>query len=337
MNYGSMTNHSFTIPEGQLSLKLSYLRVNGDLDIFNIREKEIGSLQNYGSNIGDMSGFESEVSLGISKKDSLFLNYQEWDIDYAGSTLTNRKLDIWNRYQLWSSKYTLVRAVSFDIGYRRDSGKDLTITNPTIMNSMISKVSPNSNYSIGENGDILQGGNSIQLYDSNQNLISPKVGINDMSSNSYYLRLLFGKRVFKKTVLDLYFSYIYRDITTKIDVYPSDLVPNSLETDLNRDEKVGNIGVSLVSEFRYFLFEANYEYNRIFRDKDLDFMEHSTHLDIILSFPLSKKLLFFTGGRLMFQQFNGDIPYLYNRYTETQFDKKYGFAKFGLIYKIGAF
>ena len=35
----------------------------------------------------------------------------------------------------------------------------------------------------------------------------------------------------------------------------------------------------------------------------------------------------------MFQQFNSSLPYLYNKYTQTQFDKKYGFAKFGLAYK----
>ncbi|MNN81568.1 hypothetical protein D3C81_1984060 [compost metagenome] len=34
----------------------------------------------------------------------------------------------------------------------------------------------------------------------------------------------------------------------------------------------------------------------------------------------------------MLHQFNGVIPYLYNKYTKNKYDKKYGYAKVGFVY-----
>jgi hypothetical protein len=336
MNYGVLNNHAFTMPEGQVSVEASYLRTNDELDIFNIRDSELGTLSKYGSSIGDMSGFETEFGVGISERDSLFFNFQIWNLDYASSNLKNSQIEFWNRYQLRRNRNAFIDSISFDIGYKRNWAEDISVSNPTVINSMIKKISPNSSYSIEEDGSVKDGDTEIILFDDFGNRVSPEVNIEDMASDSIYLKLLFGKRVLRRTVIDFYTAFAYQNISTKIDVFPSSIVPNSLETDLDRDETVGTLGFSLISEFTSTILELNYEYSKIWRE-DLSYENSSNSLEASLLFPFSKNFVAFLGGKLMFQQLNTEIPYLYNRYTETQFDKKYGFAKFGLIYKIGAF
>jgi len=332
INYGVFNNQAYIMAKGQISLKGSYLRINDDIDIFNMKDSELGSLSKYGSTIGNMSGYEAEIDYGILKRDSIFLNFQEWNIDYGGSKLTNRRLEFTNRYNLTYSKYAFVNALSFDIGFRRNWANRVEITNIDMMNSMIKKVYPNSDYSIGDDGSILKNGTKTTLYDKNGNRLSPSVDIDNLESNSIFLRFLFGKRVFDKTLINLYTTYYYVDLSSKVDISPSSLI-NSIDIEsLNRDEQVVDVGFSWITEFKYLLFELNYEYAKIFR-KDLTYKNYSHTLDIAISKPITRNLLLFASGKVMFQQFNRDIPYLYNRYTETQFDKKYGFAKFGLIYK----
>ncbi|MEA3353047.1 MAG: hypothetical protein U9Q33_04425, partial [Campylobacterota bacterium] len=81
-----------------------------------------------------------------------------------------------------------------------------------------------------------------------------------------------------------------------------------------------------------YILEFNYEYNKLFRDKKLEYMNKNNIINMFLSKKISDNVLVYLGGRAMFQQFNTDIPYLYNQYSQTQFDKKYGFAQLGLIY-----
>ena len=145
INYGVLNNQSFLMNKG-FSLKASYLRVNDDLDFLNIRESELGTLSKYGTTIGDMSGYEAEIKIGLTGKDSLFLNFQEWNIDYGGSKLTNHKFEIFNRFNLVSNRHSYINSLSFDVGFIRDSADRVDISNIGLMNSMINKVSSGANF-----------------------------------------------------------------------------------------------------------------------------------------------------------------------------------------------
>jgi len=335
INYAVLNNQAFVM-NSVIALKASYLRVNDDLDFLNMRESELGTLSKYGSTIGDMSGYEAEIGFGLSDKDSIFLNFQEWNIDYGGSKLSNKKIELFNRFNLVSNQFSYINSLSFDIGYIMDFANRVEITNSGLMNSMIKKVSPNSDYSISDNGTILKNGSETTIYDKDSgNKISPSVAIDNLLSNSYYLKILAGKKISRRSILNLYSSYYYVDIQSDVKI-SKELLQNFSVANLNRSEHILNLGVSLISEFKYLIFEINYEYNKIYRD-NLEYMNYSHNLDIAISKPITKNLLFFVSGKMMFQQLNRDIPYLYNQYTESQFDKKYGFAKFGLIYKIKGF
>jgi hypothetical protein len=337
LNYGVLNDHSFLIEKGVVNLEGSYLRVNDDLDIFNMRDSELGSLAKYGDSIGNLGGYQFEFSLGTTENSNLFFNFEEWNIDYGGSNLKNSKFEIFGRYNLLQNKYAIINSLSLDLGGVFNSAKRVDLSNIGMMNSMIAKIYPNGDYSISDSGAILKDGSETTFYDLSGNLQKPVVSIDDLSSSEIYLKMLFGKIVGDKTILDLFISYSYINIGTEVEVSPSELISKISIPDLNRDEHVISAGFSLISEFKYLLFEFSYIYSRIFREEGLRYIDYSNNVEMILSLPLSKNFLVFTGGEIMFQQFNRDLPYLYNRYTETQFDKKYGFAKFGLIYKFKGF
>jgi hypothetical protein len=56
-------------------------------------------------------------------------------------------------------------------------------------------------------------------------------------------------------------------------------------------------------------------------------------IDLDLLYDINNDISFYVGGKLMSNQFNGEIPYFYTSYTKTTFDHKYGYAKTGLIFK----
>jgi hypothetical protein len=335
MNYGVLDNHAFVLPSGWINAQFSNLQTNKTVDIFDIRSTEIDGLEDFGTTFGDMNGFEGRVGIGLTKRNSLFFKYSYQNIEYAGANLKNSRVDLWNRFQLYRNNYSIFNAISVDVGYRGNSAEDITISNYRLMNSFVKKI--DSSYAIGNSGEIYKNDVRIFATDSNGNFVLPEFTTKNMSSNSGYLKFLLGNRIGDKTVLDLYTSYIFTDISTDIDVSPNDLVPNSLETDLSRSETAMNFGFSLISEFRYFIFEFNYDYYRMYRDSNLDHENSSHNIETLISIPVSKELSFFAGGKIMFQQMNSDVPYLYNEYTQTQFDRKYGFARFGLIYNLGVF
>jgi hypothetical protein len=74
----------------------------------------------------------------------------------------------------------------------------------------------------------------------------------------------------------------------------------------------------------------------MFRDAALEDDNEETNynniVDIEFDYALNEKWSLYLSGTAMSNQFNGVIPYLYDEYTKTTFDHKYGWAEVGLIY-----
>lgn len=335
-NYGVFNKHAFTMPEGNFAIKSSYLKVNDTLDVFNIKESELGSLSRFGS-IGDMDGYTLELRYGLTDDDSIFFDYQRWNIDYAGSTLANNKIELFNRYNIVHDDYAIFNGLAIDVGFINNFAQPLDVTNETLLNSMIKKIKPSSNISI-KDGSIVSGDTTFSIYDGNNKKISPYLSIQDLDSKSYYLRVLLAKTISPRNVIDFYTAVKYTDITTNIVLKPSNnsllnqYIANYDIPDLNRDEMVYSLGLNTATQFSDYIFEFNYEYNRIVRDSHLNAANTSNTIEATFSRIVDKNLILFVGGKILFEQFNTDIPYLYNQYTQTQFDKKYGFAQIGLVY-----
>ncbi|MEA3316021.1 MAG: hypothetical protein U9Q30_09215 [Campylobacterota bacterium] len=331
LNYAVLDKHSSVLPENKIQIRTSYLKVNDTIDFLDIKESELGSYGDSFDTIGDMDGYDFNLRYGLSSKNSIFINYQRWNVDYGDSTLNNNKIDIYNRFNIY-------KTISFDIGYIQDKANPITIKNDKMLNSMINKIKPNSGIKI-DNGSIIEDDGTITtINDSNGNQLSPYISIEDLQSSSYYTRLLFGYNISRSSFLDFYLGYRYNDIKTKIFIYPKTNADFNSKIEefnipnLNRDETVVTLGATYTLQLKRNIYEFNYEYNKVFRDDELSYANISHILNITIAKEIRDKLLLYIGGKVMFQQFNTDLPYLYNKYTQTQFDKKYGFAKVGVVY-----
>ena len=145
--------------------------------------------------------------------------------------------------------------------------------------------------------------------------------LSDLSDNSYYIRLLLGSR-FSSSLLNFYTGFKYSSINTAIN-----------NIDAGRNEKSLMLGISHTIEFSRFILDSRYEYSRIFdRESTLSENKSNSVFDINLAYAYHDSLLFFIGTTIMFNQFNGLIPYLYNSQTQVAFDKTYSYAKLGFVY-----
>lgn len=92
------------------------------------------------------------------------------------------------------------------------------------------------------------------------------------------------------------------------------------------------MGFNVSTFFANLLWELNYEYSKILRGAGLEYVDFNHILHATLGRKLSENLLGFITAKYMYRQFNGEVPYLYNEYTQTTFDHNYGYVKFGLMY-----
>ncbi len=145
--------------------------------------------------------------------------------------------------------------------------------------------------------------------------------LSDLSDNSYYMRLLLGSR-FTSALLNFYGGFKYSSINTTQNA-----------TNLDRDERALMAGFSYTQEMSNYILDANYEYMRIFGRESALGENKSNHLiNLNLSRAFSENFLIFIGTRIMLNQFNGIIPYLYNTQTQSAFDKTYSLMKVGFVY-----
>jgi len=145
--------------------------------------------------------------------------------------------------------------------------------------------------------------------------------LTDLSDNAYYLRLLLGNQ-FGTSLLNFYTGFKYASINTDLN-----------GRDLSRNEKSLMLGLSHTIEFSHYILDTKYEYTRLFDRHDITGDDNSNHVfDIHLARAFSDNLLLYVGLKIMLNQFNGVIPYLYNEQTQSSFDKKYNYINAGFVY-----
>ena len=265
LNYAVSDRHAFTLPKGKLQIESSYLKVNDTIDILNIRDSQ-GDTP-----LGDMDGYDIALRYGLRDDDSIFISYNWWRLEYSGTLLKNKKIDIFNRYNIVTNRYGVLNSLSIDVGYTKDSADTTLYSN--------------------------------------------------LNSNSYYSRILIAKKISSNALLDLYLGYKKIDIKGNLSL-----------TSLDRDEDNINMGFVYTLQSSEYIYEFNYEYNRLFRESSVSHIDYNHIIDASISKVVNSNLLLYVGWRVMSQQFNTDIPYLYNSSTKDEFDKKYGFAKVGIVY-----
>jgi len=261
---------AFVLPEDTLSVQASYNRANDAIDFLNLND-EADSGDVY-SGLDDSAGLDFSLAYGAHQFVSLYYNFEALNIHYAGSSVENRKNELFARVNFYDTPHYAFDDLSLDLGYIRNSADDFN-------------------------------------------------NLSDLSDNSYYMRLLFGSK-FTSSLLNFYGGFKYSSITTTLNA-----------TNLDRNERALMAGISYTQEMSNYILDANYEYMRMFgRESGLGDNKSNHVINLNLSRPFSEDFLIFIGTKIMLNQFNGLIPYLYNTQTQSAFDKTYSLMKIGFVY-----
>jgi hypothetical protein len=332
--YKKSNLHAFLPKANDTQVSIAFQKVNETIDIFNIKESEFSSSSKNFDTLGDMEGIGLELGYAFDNKWYLNLDLNQKDMQYSSTTLTNKNLDIYLRHQVYQENN---RAFAVDIGYETNRASDTYMRNLDVINKGIKNIFGYDNIRVTQKDEVYNlvasTGQTLQLENK------PYISIINTKDDSFYTRLIGS---FKKEhwLFDTYVGYtktkIRNETGSSIWQEENSLLQQTLKNvDLvqKRTDDMLFLGFGIIYQInRNWYSELNYQYNRIFRDKGLNETNMNHIFDLNLIYELNDDASIFIGGKLMSNQFNGEIPYLYGEYTDTSFDHKYGFANIGIIY-----
>ena len=330
LKYALHNSHAFPFVKNKTLITLEYQKLNDTIDVLNIKDQELGdSISDYAS-IGDMDGYKVNITYGFSEKITLNACVNVQNIEYGSGKLKNKKYEIFGRYNFFQNPFSKL-AASIDIGGITNQGNDIVYDDINLLNNLGHKIS--SDFKLVEsNGKyyIIKPATGEYLLLTQK----PYISIENLEDFTFYGKINIEKKFSNHFFLNGFIKLNTTSIKTHITANP-ELVKKAkdygydLDLNLDRSETSVNIGFNVTYGINY-IWEFEYYYTKIFRDKDLDYIDynHVVNLDVIK--PLNKNWFIYAGGKVMYRQFNGEIPYLYNKYSQTTFDHKYGYARAGV-------
>lgn len=337
---------TLTLPQWGTTLSLEYTLLNNTIDILNLKSKELGTSTSITS-MGDSNGFGTTLRIGITDDLMLVGKYSTNELEYLSDTMKNTKEEFFFRYHIYDDPLAFFNSgFSIDIGYTHNLLEDFYLKDISAINQMIKRVLPNQNasllYSDGVNPFPNEPFPRPQGYYAKFNNLTsplsqlPYISMTDTEDTSYYIRALTGFYNDSSTS-NFYVGYKETAIKNKISTTPEILLlaqaaGYNLNQVLDRDEKMLFLGFNHSISSGDFIYEFNYEYERFLRTTGLDYINFNHVINASISYLLRKDTLASVGMKYLHRQFNGEIPYLYNTYTQTTFDHKYGYATFSLQY-----
>ncbi len=330
--YASLTKNypsSMVIPKwgGRIGINLG--KVNDTIDFLDIREQEIGS--NYDNlGVGDYDHYGIYANLGITFSSMISGTYLKRYIKYGHGTLSINSYEVFLRKSFNS-------VFSIDLGVRGNSMDAKNINNIDDINFYIRKQKPGAHIEIED--DIIwfykEGSDPVGV-DKRED---PYIRIYDSWDFTKFIRFTAGKAYYN-FYPNVFIEYGKTDVYGKLDTNLKYYVPEGFEdilpplpVNLDRDEKYFKIGVNTFIRTPFnTLTYLEYFYITLDRDDGLGF-EHFNHVfRAEINYFAGRHFVFFIGGIYLHRQFNGIIPFLYNKYTQTTFDHKYGWAETGIIF-----
>lgn len=325
--------HAFLPPNNELNIQADIHLMNDTIDLLNIKEKELGSSSSV-NNMGDLTGFEFNIGYAFFDDFYINTNLNQQKIEYSQTDLVNTNFNIYLRYQIYQNTKT---AYAIDGGFDLNKADDLKVTDVTSINKFLKDEGASYNTTFGR--FVYNDSSGVQqtfIY-----TVAPYVTLEDTQDYSFYLRGIVSYKT-KKSLYDLYAGYkqINVDITTDTSVAHESNAGvvakyNTLKDKLpsSRTESMLFAGVNMVTQFGSFFTEVSYKYNKLLRSGELSRYDTNHILDINLIYALSDSIAIYAGGKVMTNQFNGEINYLYTKPTESSFDKKYGYARSGVMFR----
>lgn len=325
-------------PKGQVEISLEYLMMNDTVDIFDIRDEEIESVNRnlQSTTLGDLNGGRLLINYGLLSLTTLHGEYTYRNVDLSVSDFQVHSLELSVRQGLLGYESKGWPLVALDAGVRLNFGEDIHFDQIDRINSVLRLVNPD--LSINDTGSDLVFSDGTNNYEVSKAGRDPlKASIEDLLDHTWFIRLTVGKPL-GPVLPNLFAEYGHNEIdsriTSNIDQYlPASIFPavSALPLELDRSEnywKVGcNLHFSLPFDLQGYL---EYHYLRMDRDNGLDFVDYNHVVKGNLAYFLTDYLAINLGASYYSRQFNGVIPFLYNEYTQTGFDHDYAFVHMGL-------
>lgn len=336
ISYTKNDIHAFLPKNGEITLNLGYELVNDTVDVLNIKESEFGGSSQNIDSLGDMQGFE--MGIGYSFKDDFYLSasFNQKHLQYSGSTLVNTNVDLFLRYQVYEND-TL--SVAVDGGYEYNRAKDLQMRDIDVINSNLNKIAPDNHAEISPDGDTLTYTDSSGTRTSPLTL-DPYASLENAKDEAFYFRAISSFKT--KTILfDLFAGYKQIKIDYTIDSslaheasLQTELEQNNFGTITNsREDGMLFAGFAFRHQLGSLYSTFAYKYNSMQRIECLEETNSNHLVDVNLFYSLTPKFALYVGAHAMTNQFNGEINYLYTRYTKTTFDHPYGYVNVGTVIK----
>lgn len=339
-----------TLANGQLEVSLDYLAMNETLDLFNLREERIGSVSQVlaSERLGDLQGGRLLVSYGLQENLMLSAGYRfrDFDVTFADYQVDSYELAVTARHNFYGRPATDTAYAFGILGARHNAAADYATTRIDEINYLARKVSPR--YSISEVPGRIVISDGTLTYSSP--VVNPDgsfkdplaLGLRDSSDTSVYLRSGVGRR-WERFNVALFGEVGYTSIRGALDqnlslygIEDDNPVLDRFDLDLGRDETWLKAGIDLYYETLYGVaMHLAYSYLLLQRDGELGRYDNNQILQAELILRLSRRVALTLGGEYYRHQFNGVVPLLYNRYTQSSFHRDYGIVQAGITVVFG--
>jgi len=325
---------SMVLPKGQLELDLRYAVFNDAVDVFGFREKEKDKLAvSSNFSFGDYRALSLGVHYGLTHHLMLSFGYDYRTLGYQGVDLNLSGLK-------FSARYSLNGCFAVDIGVKYDQIKDTSVTNVEYINYYLHKFKSNLNLEVDSQyvWYVLTYPDMVVRYGLPKTA-EPELRMEDLQDYTGYIRFTLGK-AWEKFYPNIFFELGYTHIDTKMDTNLKDMIPDGYMSylpdfplDMSREEKYISAGFSLFFQTPYdTITHIEYTYMYLFRDADINYAPKNQIIRADIAYLLTQNIILHVGGTYLHSQFNGVVPFLYNKYTQTTFDHPYGWAEVGVSY-----
>jgi hypothetical protein len=337
--------------KGKIETGLDYQIINESVDVLGVKEDEYKRLSSLdrATAPGDLWGVRLLFNYGLFKNTTLMSSFQYRSQDYGFDAMGVKtfgfalKQGLFNGNDLWFLNSGLPN-MAFDAGFRFNSAAAIFYNDQDELNAIVQRLSPGTNIKIRIDEyfvwfDQEINGNQFSLGVPRQGRPDPQITIGDLWDFSSYARLTCG-RIWDRFFPNLFFEYGYTKISSKIDTTLMEYIPDNFEDDLpgfpiglSRSENYIKTGISLHIKLPFkTLFRLEYDYLKLYRGDNLDYMDDNNIIKTDISYFPIPTLAFNIGGIYFERQLNGEVPFLYNKYTQTTFDHPYGYVHIGLTY-----
>jgi len=339
-----------TLAQGQLEVSADYLVMNETVDLLNLRESRIAKTSTAlrSDGLGDLKGAQVMAAYGL--RDNMMISgsyhYRQLNVTFADLDVDGYALHLSRRYNLYQRPDASAAYLFGVIGGRHHRSADFSTERISDINYLAGKLS--SRFTVrDEYGRLV-------IDDGEMTYSSPRVnadgtikdplalGLRDSSDTTLFVRGGAGRRWERINIALLAeagYTVIRGQLSHNLHLYGIDSdnrLLREIDFDLDREETYIKAGVDLYYETLFGVAaHLAYYYLVLQRDSSIDRHRDNHHLSAELILRLNRYAAVTIGGEYYRNQFNGIVPLLYNRYTQSAFDRDYGIVKAGLTVVFG--